>query len=672
MSRRKIIFFLTFMIFMIFSGCSEASYHNTNLIQTQILWLIGVIALVLALFFMFVLFQRKRSNNLERLVRERTAELNRSQQELEKLLEETQAAYKAKSVFLANMSHEIRTPMNSILGFSELALDDDIPPRTREYLGKILENTEGLLQIINAILDISKVESGKMELDNIPFNIHEIFASCRTLILPKAVEKGVMLYFYAEPSVNKNLLGDTTRLRQIFVNLLSNAVKFTNTGTIKVHAEVSEKTDSAISMYFEVKDSGIGMTHEQIEKIFDPFTQAESGTMRKYGGTGLGLSITKSIIELMGGKLSVESTPGVGSKFYFTLKFNIVDDMDAVISGNKVALDDIVKPVFEGEVLLCEDNAMNQQVICEHLARVGLKTVVAWNGRVGYDMVRRRMLSGEKQFDLIFMDMHMPVMDGLDASVNIRKLNLNIPIIAMTANIMSDDRETYVKSGLHDCVGKPFTSQELWRCLMKYFTPVKNKEEKAEEVVISSSYEMEFIKNLKIYFVKNYQNKFEEIVIALGEDDIKLAHRLVHSLKSNAGQIGRTALQQAAHDVERHLKEGKNNVTPAQLETLEKELTTAILQVYEEIMPYLTPDSQIYLPFEHKPDIVYNYSDSDIELFKRLETLLKMGNPECLSMIEAMRQIPGDEIYKNQIIQQMNDFDFENALITLEKIKPSK
>ena len=641
--------------------------------QTQIPWFVGVITFFLALFFLFILFQRKKSESikLEKLVQERTAELNSSQNALERMLEGTQAAYHAKSVFLANMSHEIRTPMNSILGFAELALDDDIPSRTREYLGKILENTEGLLQIINDILDISKVESGKMELEQIPFDIHEILTSCRTLIMPKAVEKGIMLYFYAEPSVDRLLLGDTTRLRQVFVNLLSNAIKFTNTGTIKVLAEVRNKTDKSLTMYFEVKDTGIGMTHEQIEKIFEPFMQAESGTMRKYGGTGLGLSITKNIIELMGGRLSVESTPGIGSKFYFTLTFTTLNITEDEKLRKKIPLDEIEKPTFEGEVLLCEDNAMNQQVICEHLARVGLKTIVAWNGRLGYDLVRKRMLSDEKQFDLIFMDMHMPVMDGLEASAKIISLNQNIPIVAMTANVMSDDRTVYVKTGLKDCVGKPFTSQELWRCLLKYLTPVTKEEEQAEEN--SEKNEREFQNNMKAYFYKNNLNKFEALVNALEIDDIKHAHRLVHSLKSNAGQIGKNFLQQAAADVERQLINGKNSVNPVQLAILEKELNTVLSQLIEEIKQF--PAAETVSEYndnsftEHKDENNSPLSGAALEVLNETEALLRMGNPACLSLIKSLSQISVNETLKNKLIQQMEDFKFDSALDTLIKLK---
>jgi signal transduction histidine kinase len=200
---------------------------------------------------------------------------------LKNAAEKAKAANRSKSAFLANMSHEIRTPMNSIIGFSELAQDDDISLKTRDYLIKIQKNSEWLLQIINDILDISKIESGKMELESIPFDLHEAFAACRTVIMPKAIEKGLAMHFYAEPSVGKRLYGDPTRLRQVLVNLLSNAVKFTNSGMIKMLAAITNVDADRVTMYFEVKDSGIGMTPEQMGRIFDQFTQGESGTTRK-------------------------------------------------------------------------------------------------------------------------------------------------------------------------------------------------------------------------------------------------------------------------------------------------------------------------------------------------------------------------------------------------------
>jgi signal transduction histidine kinase/DNA-binding response OmpR family regulator len=581
--------------------------------------------------------------------------LRRPYEEVDRLRKAAEAVSMSKSTFLANMSHEIRTPMNSIVGFSELALDGETSPKNRDYISKIQTNAQWLLQIINDILDISKVESGKLEIENIPFDLHELFSSCRTLIMPKAVEKGITLYFYVEPSIGKRPLGDPTRLRQVLVNLLSNAVKFTNTGMVKLHAALKDMSENSITMYFEIKDSGIGMSAQQIDRIFDSFTQAESGTTRRYGGTGLGLSITKNIIELMGGKLSVESTPGIGSKFSFELTFDTIDVSNDELFEKKVVLNELEKPTFEGEILLCEDNAMNQQVICEHLARVGLKTVVAGNGKIGLDMVQNRIRKGEKMFDLIFMDMHMPVMDGLEASARIKELKTGVPIVAMTANIMSNDREIYRMSGMRDCVGKPFTSQELWRCLMKYLTPVSMGTGEKNTKIES---DIEFQRSLQLLFVKGNQKKYEEIINALKAGDIELAHRLAHTLKSNAGQIGKILLQKAAAEVEQRLSKGNNTVTEEQLELLESELNMVLNEFSILLKEEAAAKSEEAAVAAIEPEKAR-------ELLQKLEPLLKSGNPESLNFIKNLRAVPGS----GQLIQQIEDFEFEAALRTLTGLK---
>ena len=492
--------------------------------------------------------------------------------QLREAVQNAETASIAKSAFLANMSHEIRTPMNSIMGFTELALDGDVPPKTRDYLTKIQINTEWLLQIINDILDISKVESGRMELEQIPFDLHGIFEHCQTVIMPKALEKGIQMHFYAEPSIGKQIMGDSTRLRQILTNLLSNAVKFTNTGTIKLSSSISASTDKNVTVYFEVKDSGIGMTAEQMARIYEPFVQADSSTTRKYGGTGLGLSITKNLIELMGGRLNVESIPGEGSKFSFYLTFDTIDTPVSV-SSPEIETDKIKKPEFEGEILICEDNVMNQLVIREALSRVGLKAVIAENGKEGVDMVKSRMEKGEKPFDLIFMDVQMPVMDGLEAASKIVKLQTGSPIVAMTANIMSGEMELYKESGMPDYVSKPFTSQELWRCLLRYLKPVK-KDASPKNAPFDA--DAEFQKMLTQHFLKNNRSNFDEIVRSLEKGDIDTARRLAHSLKSNAAQLGKIGLQAAAADVESRLKDGENLVSEEQLKLLETELLKAL------------------------------------------------------------------------------------------------
>jgi len=397
------------------------------------------------------------ADNLEIKVREKTA---------------------AKTVFLANMSHELRTPMNSIVGFSELALDDSISQRTKGYLSRILESSQWLLHIINDILDLTSFESGKIDLNEVLFDIYEIIDDCTTMFIPRATENGLMFNHYSDHTIERNLLGDPSRLRQVLINLLSNAVKFTSSGVIDFQMEVKNITNNKATVYFEVADTGIGITPEQMEIIFDPFTQAESGNTRKYGGTGLGLTITKNIIELMGGRIAVESTPGEGSKFSFELVFEMEKEKEETESSTTIY--GSRRPVFKGDVLLCEDNIMNQQVACEYLAKVGLRTFVAENGKIGIEKVQNRADKNEKQFDIILMDVHMPVMDGLEATEKILEIDDSVPIVAMTANIMPDDVSVYIDTGMKECLGKPFVSHELWGCLLRYLEPVSWLDESAE------------------------------------------------------------------------------------------------------------------------------------------------------------------------------------------------
>ena len=512
--------------------------------------------------------------------------------QLHEALEMAHEASVSKSAFLANMSHEIRTPMNSIMGFSELAMNEDVPASAvRDYISKIRENSEWLLQIINNILDISKIEAGKIELENIPFNLSEIFTHCRTAIMPQISDKGLVLHCYAEPSVGKKLLGDPTRLRQIFTNLLSNAVKFTHVGVIKLLSSIKSKTDNTHTIHFEAKDSGIGMSSEQIRKIFDPFIQADTSTTREYGGTGLGLTIVKNIIELMGGKLLVESVQGVGSKFSFEITFKTIDDYSD-LQDEDLVINKIERPTFDGTVLVFEDNLLNQQLICEHLERVGLKSVIVENGKEGTDLLKDRLHKNEKPFDLIFMDMHMPVMDGLEATSLIVKMNIKTPIVALTANVMVSDREIYKANGIVDLLGKPFTSQELWRCLLKHIKPIGKlttnstfETPKQADVKQKIAYETPFFdddfdekirKRLQPVFYNEIKTIYREITNAIEADDIPQANRLAHSLKGNARLFQKRALFAAAAEVEFNLEDGKNTLTATHLNILETELNLVL------------------------------------------------------------------------------------------------
>ena len=553
-----------------------------------------------------------------------------------------------KSRFLANMSHEIRTPMNSIMGFAELALDDADTPQVREYLKKITDSTKWLLEIINDILDLSKIESGRMEIENVPFDLKSVIQRCQSVIQPSAIEKGLDLIIRAAPLNGKELLGDPLRLYQALINLLSNAIKFTVEGSVELSLSVQGACDETVTIIFEVQDTGIGMTDEQLDNIFEPFMQADSSTTRLYGGTGLGLPITKSIVEMMGGELTVASEPGYGSVFSFELTFDLIDASDKKYADAEI--DILEKPLFSGLILVCEDNHLNQQLICEHLDRVGLQAVVAENGRIGYELVQERMQSGKKPFNLIFMDIHMPVMDGIEAAQKITELGVETPIVAMTANIMTGDLDNYHKNGMSDFVGKPFTAQGLWQCLLKYLTPVSiaamDETDHAQDTSL-------LLNKMMLGFVRSNQTSLAEIGAAIDAGDIKLAHRLVHSLKGNAGIIGKAALQNAAAKAEAALKTG--NIPDAQqMSALKYEFNAVI----KELLPLL--DGAASNNSSENLDI-----GGTVALFDKLEPMLENINPECVNLLYEIYAVPGAE----DLGRQIEDYDFDSALQTLRKLK---
>ncbi|MDR3013366.1 MAG: transporter substrate-binding domain-containing protein [Chitinispirillales bacterium] len=623
--------------------------YRSKLLQAQRPWLFGAISLFsIILVLVSVLFVRSRNvgKRLEKLVKQRTSELQLQTMKYKAMEAEARSASRSKSDFLATVSHEIRTPMNSIMGFAELAINSYSVPQVKNYLEKITDNTKWLLHIINDILDISKIETGKMELENAPFNLQDVISRCQSATLPNIEEKGLELKVTESP-IDKKVLGDSIRLYQALLNLLSNAVKFTNTGIIEFSSSVKSADNGNVVVHFSIKDTGIGMTPEQIQKVFDPFTQADSGTTRNYGGTGLGLAITKNIVELMGGKLAVESTPDVGSTFSFEITFETLEMTGG--ASNDVDYNPLEKPLFDALVLICDDNLMNQQVASEHLSRVGLKTMVANNGKEAVETVTERVQKGEKPFDLIFMDIFMPVMDGIEAATKIAELDTGTPIVAMTANITASELEKYKKHGMPDYLGKPFTTQELWRILLKHLVPISS-----EVIDINQqAYDMnELQKKLQLSFVKNNQTVFADIIEAITIGDAELAHGLVHTLKINAGQIGKIDLQKAAEEVEDALKDGRVFVEDSTMNRFEKEL----ILILEGLKPLLNKQEKTKAPL----------SPAEISaLFDNLEAMLANINPECINLLDDIRVIPGTE----ELVQQVENYDFESAAQTLAELK---
>jgi signal transduction histidine kinase/CheY-like chemotaxis protein len=373
----------------------------------------------------------------------------------------------AKSEFLSTMSHEIRTPLNSVIGMSNLMLLNNPRNDQREQLDVLQFSANNLLSIVNDILDYNKIEAGKIHFENIDTDLKAILGNIVAGAEYGAKEKGIKVALAVDEKFNKIVKGDPTRLAQVIQNLVGNAVKFTKEGGVLVSLQIKEQINNTITLQFSVKDSGIGIPKEKQHLIFDQFTQADSSTSRGYGGTGLGLAISKKILSLLGSELMLESEPGYGSTFYFTISFLI---SDTVIDKKVVAeypqttnTNVLLKGVT---ILLVEDNQINVLVAKTFLQKWGAMVDVAENGQEAIDML------DTKRHHLVLMDLHMPVMDGFTATKIIRKKGIKIPIIALSASLPSEIEPVIIELAIDDFVLKPFVPDELFKKVLKYTNEV--------------------------------------------------------------------------------------------------------------------------------------------------------------------------------------------------------
>ena len=386
--------------------------------------------------------------------------------------DKAQAATRAKSAFLANMSHEIRTPMNAIIGLTHLMQRDTRDALGQDRLGKITDAAHHLLGIINDVLDLSKIDAGKLELEALDFDLDEMVARSCSMVAGSAHAKGLELHVDSS-DLPKQVRGDPTRLSQVLMNLLGNAVKFTERGSVSLRGTLLGRDASGMRLRFEVRDTGIGIDAQRIGNLFAAFEQSDSSTTRRFGGTGLGLAVTRQLVELMGGTVGVESTPGVGSTFWVTVHVQPAGAAPAraaapTFGAAARAPDDAaaMHAHFDARVLLAEDNAINQEVAKELLRAAGCEVDVADNGRRAIEMARTG------GYDLILMDVQMPELDGIEASRQIRAMSglSRIPIIAMTANAFAEDRAACLAAGMNDHVAKPVHAATLYDTLARWLS----------------------------------------------------------------------------------------------------------------------------------------------------------------------------------------------------------
>ena len=483
----------------------------------------------------------------------RMAEELRRKQDLERELHAAEAAAKAKSEFLTHMSHEIRTPMNAILGFTHLAMKEAQSAKAAECLRKIDHSSRSLMTILNDILDVSKMEAGKLAMEAIPFALRPVLEDTVDLFRQRAEEKGLALRIDAGEGLPEVLVGDPLRLGQVLINLMSNAVKFTECGWVDLGVETLERSLDRVLLCFSVRDTGIGLAPEALGKLFTEFSQADVSTTRRYGGTGLGLAICRRLVELMGGTIQVASEPGAGSIFSFTAWFPLGRAAEARPGAARPDCEP--RPETAGwQVLLVEDNALNQELAQLLLGDAGVRVEVASNG---FQALER--LAG-RSYDAVLMDVEMPGLDGLEATRRIRAKGNPVPIIAMTAHALASHRELCLAAGMDDCLTKPIDPDRLFQVLGTWIKrPVLGEFAGLEAVMdVARALELldgrrDLLKHFLQAFLEDPANP-ESICQALADGDRETACVQAHNLKGMAGSLAIPAVADAAGELEAWLR----------------------------------------------------------------------------------------------------------------------
>jgi len=582
---------------------------------------------------------------------------------------EVSEANEAKSRFFANMSHEIRTPMNAVLGFLEIVLDShELSDKIRKHVTTAHRSAKGLLSIINDILDFSKLDAGKMTVETIPFNLHDVCQEAVKMLEIKANGKGLDLVFDYPDNVPKYFQGDPTKLRQVFINLLGNAIKFTESGHVDL--SVSKGKDVVIS----IKDSGIGMSEEQVSKIFESFTQADDNTTRKFGGTGLGTTISKEIITLMNGDIVVESEPGKGSTFHIHVP--LVEASESEVA-EVASQDNVVLTDKKLHILVAEDIDENAELLKIKLTNLGHSMTWAKDGKFAIEAFAKEI------FDVVLMDVQMPRLNGIDATIQIRAYEkenklTETPIIALTASILKEDRVKCINAGMNDVASKPIDFNQLFKTISVYLPEVSSSiQTNSNKVHLDLSIivtDVNLDKAIDMWgdavtYAKSligFMNKFEVQVLELGELNINdeneqnRAYKILHALKGVSGNL-------CIIDLTKHLVVGN--------EVVKKVENSAFVKVYNDIRKsfFEMKDkvNQIQLPINKK-------TKQDFDLVEVLNLLHKLNDTfDDMDPDVSMKIIDKLNVYfDNQlspIVNALDDFEFDEATEkTTELIKKVK